>query len=367
MAVGARRRWSVLVTILLVLAAGILAADRLMRHGSSASGTRGAAAAITLQPVLRRSLTQRTQVTGTLGYAGHYTIRGRDQGTLTWLPSIGQVIEQGQRLYERDATPTVLLYGTIPAYRGLADSGTTTGSDVAQLNHDLVALGYLNRAEADQAWSRFTAATSAAVKRMQHHLGVPRTGRLPLGSVVFLPTAARVTTLLGGLGAPAAGAIMTATSTVPTVTVALDAGLQTEVKTGNKVSISLPDTRTTTGTITSVGQVATVAADGQDGADNATATVPVTIRLIAPAAAGHWDQAPVLVAITTSTVANVLAVPVNALLALAGDRYAVEVVDRGGTHRLVPVTPGLFDDVSGLVQVTAVGLGPGQQVAVPAS
>jgi hypothetical protein len=160
---------------------------------------------------------------------------------------------------------------------------------------------------------------------------------------------------------------MMATSTVHTVTMALDADLQSEVTAGNRVSITLPDARTTTGTISRVGEVATVPPAGPDGGVGATPTVPVTIRLSTPGAAGHWDQAPVVVAITTSTVVNVLAVPVNALLALAGGRYAVEVVDPDGLHRLVPTTPGLFDDISGLVQVTAPGLVPGEQVAVPAS
>ena len=44
----------------------------------------------------------------------------------------------------------------------------------------------------------------------------------------------------------------------------------------------------------------------------------------------------------------------------------MEVVEPGNTRRLVPVTPGIFDDNSGLVQVTG-PLTPGQRVVVPAS
>jgi hypothetical protein len=44
----------------------------------------------------------------------------------------------------------------------------------------------------------------------------------------------------------------------------------------------------------------------------------------------------------------------------------VEVAEAGNTRRLVPVTPGIFDDNSGLVQVTG-GLVPGQSVVVAAS
>ncbi len=59
-----------------------------------------------------------------------------------------------------------------------------------------------------------------------------------------------------------------------------------------------------------------------------------------------------------------LAVPVDALLALAGGGYAVEVVE-GHVHRLVAVAVGLFDDAEGVVQVSGQGLSAGQRVVVP--
>jgi len=73
----------------------------------------------------------------------------------------------------------------------------------------------------------------------------------------------------------------------------------------------------------------------------------------------------VRVGITTATVPSALAVPVTALLAQPGGGYAVEVVSAGGTHHLVPVSLGLFDDADGLVQVSGSGLAVGQQVVVP--
>jgi len=60
-------------------------------------------------------------------------------------------------------------------------------------------------------------------------------------------------------------------------------------------------------------------------------------------------------------------VPVNALLALAGGGYAIEVVGAAGVHRLLAVTLGLFDDAAGLVQVNGSGVRAGQRVVVPAS
>jgi multidrug efflux pump subunit AcrA (membrane-fusion protein) len=62
-------------------------------------------------------------------------------------------------------------------------------------------------------------------------------------------------------------------------------------------------------------------------------------------------------------VQNVLAVPVTALLAQSSGQYVVEVVGPRGTRRWVPVRPGIFDDASGLVQVTG-ALAPGQRVVV---
>jgi multidrug efflux pump subunit AcrA (membrane-fusion protein) len=204
------------------------------------------------------------------------------------------------------------------------------------------------------------------VEKLQKHLGVDQSGKLSLGDVVFLPTAARVTTLQASLGAPATDPVLQASSTARTVSVALDPDLQSEVKAGDRVTITLPDGTTTPGTVTSVGKVATIPSNNPGGGPGgSTPTVPVHIRPTHPAATGSLDQAPVQVTITQHTVHNVLAVPVTALLARAGGGYAVEVVAGDGTHHLVQVTPQLFDDVAGMVQVSGSGLAAGQDVVVP--
>jgi multidrug efflux pump subunit AcrA (membrane-fusion protein) len=93
----------------------------------------------------------------------------------------------------------------------------------------------------------------------------------------------------------------------------------------------------------------------------------VLVSLGNPKATGRLNQAPVTVTITTGSVSDALVVPVTALLAQAGGGYAVEVIGAGGRHRLVAVTPGVFDDAAGLVQVTGPGLAAGQHVVVPAT
>jgi multidrug efflux pump subunit AcrA (membrane-fusion protein) len=74
----------------------------------------------------------------------------------------------------------------------------------------------------------------------------------------------------------------------------------------------------------------------------------------------------VTVYITSATARDALVVPVTALLARSPGGYAVEVAGPGTARRWVAVTPGIFDDNSGLVQVTG-ALTPGQRVVVASS
>jgi hypothetical protein len=359
------RRW-LLALVAVIAAAGIAVAVTYPYHRSASGSSTGNAAATSLATVSRRSLAAQTQVNGTLGYAGTYTVTCQTRGTVTALPSVGQVIKQGQVLYRVDGRPVILLYGSTPAYRALAEGAAAsdvTGADVRQLNAALVALGYASSADLDPTSDEFGWATKAAVENLQQALGVTETGALALGDVVFEPTALRVTGVNATLGAPAGGAVLTATSTARQVSIALDADLQSTVKVGDAVTITLPDGRTTPGRVSSVGSVASKA----QGDSNSSPTIAVTVALSDPRATGSLDQASVQVAITTDTARNALVVPVTALLALAGGGYAVEVVGADGIHRLVPVSLGLFDDAQGMVQVSGTGLAAGQRVVVPAS
>ena len=90
----------------------------------------------------------------------------------------------------------------------------------------------------------------------------------------------------------------------------------------------------------------------------------MTVRLTQPAATRHLDQAPVGVNIVSAQARGVLAVPVSALVALAGGGYAVDVVQGSAVH-LVAVQTGLFSQT--LVQVSGAGLSAGLRVQVPSS
>ena len=356
-----RGRWATLGVAVVVAAGGAAAwrAEAFSPAASSGSGQQGAPPAAT-QSVVREDLSATTPVTATLGYAGSYTVTGQGGGTLTSLPSAGQVIGQGQALYRvGNGSPVALLYGSVPDWRAMPEG--ITGADVSQLNHDLVTLGYADRADiVTLGWDYYSGETAYAVQRLEEHLGVSSPpGSLALGQVVFEPEALRVAQVPAHLGDPVAGPVLTATSDRHVVTISLDASDQSEVKAGDAVSVTLPDGVSTPGVVSSVGTVATASSGG--------ATIPVQVKLTYPRAAGSLDQAPVTVYITTASARSVLAVPVTALVAQASGGYEVEVVDPGNTRRWVRVQAGpVFDDNSGLVQVTG-ALTPGEHVVVASS
>jgi peptidoglycan hydrolase-like protein with peptidoglycan-binding domain len=347
------------LSLLLVAAAVAVAIAHPFASGGTKPGVQGNGSPTSLTVVREGSLASQTAVNGTLGYEGDYSIVNNAAGAATWLPGAGQVIRRGQVIYRVDGEPVVLLYGSTPAYRTLKEG--MTGADVRRLNANLVALGYASSAALDPASDYFGWETKYALELLLKALGVKQTGALKLGQAVFLPDALRITHVMTTLGTAVApgGVVMQASAIRRHVTVNLDAAQRSSVKVGDRVTITLPDGKSTPGTVTGIGKVANSGGSG-------SSTVSVYIALRHPRDAGGLDQAPVEVAITTARVRDALIVPINSLLALAGGGYAVETVDTHGFHHLVPVSAGLFDDADGLVQVSG-ALAPGEKVVVPST
>lgn len=347
--------------MVIVAGAGV-AAGAIIRPfgGSSTTSSIDNGAPTGLATVTRGVVSARTSVDGKLGYQGDYTAINKASGTFTSLPPVGREVHQGDTLYRVSGKPVVLLKGRIPLYRALSEGDS--GPDVRQLNADLVALKYATKSELSPHSKYFGSATADALEKLQDDLNVTQNGELAVGQAVFLPSGtARVTDVtakLGGTAAPGT-AVLQASSTTRQVSVKLDAASQSQVKVGDKVTITLPTMKTTPGVVSSVGTVAKSSSSG--------ATIGVNITPSDPKATGSLDQAPVSVLIVTDSAKNVLSVPVSALLALASGGYAVEVVEAGGLRHLVPVTTGLFDDEAGTVQVDGSGLAAGQRVVVPST
>lgn len=317
--------------------------------------------------IQRTDVRQQTVVTGTLGYAGSYTViapaaPSTGSAVMTWLPAAGATVTRGHPVYEVDGIPVPLMYGRRPAWRAMGAG--VTGPDVRQLQQNLIALGF---GAGVAPTGTFDQATAWATARWQRAAGLPVTGTVPLGQVAFLPGPLLVGALAASAGAvvSAGTPILSGTGTQAAVGVQLDPAVAPFIQARSKVTVMLPDGRTVPGTVISVSRVAVASASGQQqgSQQGPQALVPAEIRLM-HSDGGELDQAPVQVTIISAEQRDALAVPITALLARPGGQFTVVVVSRA-SQRPVRVTTGLFDQTAGIVAVTGPGLAAGQRVEVP--
>lgn len=351
-------------------------------EGGAAAGSTGAGGFT--GKVERRTLAERLTATGTIGYAGEATVLARLSGTVTALPAVGDVIRRGGRLYAVAGEPVLLMYGAVPAYRTLA-AGVSDGKDVEQLERNLAALGY----EPGTVDEDFTAATAAAVAAWQEDLGLEAGGEVELGRVAFLRGPQRVTApaatlgeALGGGGGESGGngeaggeaggngesggeaeppstPVLRTSSTRRVVSVELEADQQSIARRGQRVGVVLPGGAEVPGEVRGLAAIEPSGGEGGAGEEvepGVEATIAVTGRHRIPA----LDGATVNVRFTQRVRKDVLSVPLTALVAIGGGRFAVYVRDPRGGRRQVVVTPGLGAD--GYVEVEGPGLRAGMTV-----
>jgi peptidoglycan hydrolase-like protein with peptidoglycan-binding domain len=338
-----------LLALVAAVGIGLAYANNSSRDGQASAST----IPTSLVPVTRRDLTDSITVDGALGYGPSTPLTNHLQGTVTSAPSAGDVIDRGQAIYRIDNRPVILMFGNVPAYRDLR-LGVSDGPDVKELEENLLALGYANSSSL-KANGHFDSYDVAAIKRWEKALGLDQDGVVPFGRVIFVPGSVRidkVNVTNGGQAGPGTP-VVEVTSKQRIVTIDLDARRQDIAVVGAPVQVTLASGRTINGTISEVGKVATTA--------NNQTTIKVYVTLDDPTSSGTVDHAPVKVAIASQTHKGVLAVPINALLAIPGG-YAVEVSTNGRRHQ-VPVKTGLF--AQGMVEITGDGIGEGTLVVVP--
>jgi len=340
------RRWRLVAAAGIALAVVVLLAVVAVRgRHSEGPVTDGHVAIVS---VLRRDLVTRRTFTGALGYADPRPLVSRIAGTITEVAPEGSVLRRGAVVYRVDTRPVALLFGSLPAWRTLGP-GVEGGLDVRQLQRNLQALGYRLRAT-----GVYDAATEAVVSSWQRALGEPATGALRLGSIVFLPGPRRVGAVRVTPGAPAAtGEVILSTAALKReAVIRIPAASQGLVARGQIVKVSLPSGREVSGEIDDVGKVATARPD-----EPPAITVQVSVD---GGAVTTLDQAPVSISVEAERRRNAVAVPVEALLALRGGGYALEVAAAKGQRRLVRVRLGTFAD--GYVEVSGPGITPGLRV-----
>jgi hypothetical protein len=345
------------------------------------SGGKDAAANPELPPatakVTRTTLVEMKTVPGTLSYSDPAPVRATTGGTLTWSAPVGSTVRRGEPLFKVDERPVVVLYGVLPLYRTLRDG--RKGADVRQLERNLAELGYSGFTVDDA----YNFATAKAVRSWQEDLGLRQTGSVEPGQVVFTRRAvrvaahtARVGDILGGRSAEAGATVLSYTGTTKRVTVELEVADRALAAKGRTVTVKVPGRRAVKGKISRVGTVVTApgttsdegatpdqgaASDGTNSAASG-AGIEVTVTIADQRALGALDAAPVDVDFISNKRADVLAVPVSALLALPKGGFGVQVVDAEGT-RIVPVKTGMF--AAGQVEISGQGVTEGAPVGVP--
>lgn len=348
-----RRRW-VAVGAAAIVMAGTAAWILAPRDGVENADADDAGAELATAIVERRDLVERETFEGSLGFADEQTLTSARLGTLTWIADEGSTRKRGDVLYEVDERPTVLMIGAVPAYRAMSPG--VEGTDVRQLQRNLLALGFDDGGDLEVS-GEFDSDTAEAVRDWQEDLGVERTGVVELGDVAFFPTARRMGSHAVAVGSGVASAAHVATTTAleRVVTLDLEASDQDLVARGDRVVVELPSGERLRARVSAVGTVAET--DPED--PGAEPTVEVTIRLLEDVETA-LDEAPVDVDVETARSGDVLAVPVQALLALAEGGYALEVVDGPGRTHLVGIETGEYAD--GYVEVAGDGIVEGAEV-----
>jgi peptidoglycan hydrolase-like protein with peptidoglycan-binding domain len=348
--------------------------------------------------VVRADLTTTATYHAIVGFDALRTVTGTGSGTITRLPRAGRVVRRGQPLYWVDDQPVVTFYGTTPLFRtlGAPDSSTAqvslqsaqadllsarqvltaaenqkrppasaaaiaqdqaavaqaqntvdtdqtaldraaappAGQDVTVVAANLAALGYLPAAAAGT--STWTYSLTQAVMDFQQSVGMAATGTIAASQVVVVPGPARVGEVTAHVGDTAGAPVLSLTRTTKLITFTASGGLHV----GGALTVS------TAGGASLNGRIVTLAPAGGKFQVQARAEHPGAL----PAAGS------VSVTVITASRPGVLAVPVEALVALADGGYALQT-PRG---LLLPVSIGPI--VNDLVGVSGHGVHVGLKV-----
>jgi len=230
------------------------------------------------------------------------------------------------------------------------------GPDVQQLEEALTRMGFT----ADETMivdEIYTNETRRAVEAWQLTTGQQADGVVHIGDVVVVDEQVRVTDVLAPVGTQVApgSPVLQAADLEQVVSFDLDAVDQDFADEGDQATVILPDDTELAGIVEEIASTATTNPDG-------TTVFEVTVRLDDPDGVGDLTEAPVDVQLVGSSVSNVLAVPVSALVALSDGGYAIEA-DSGSGFRLVAADPGFFAD--GLVEIDVDGVDVGDLVRLP--
>ncbi|RSX53706.1 peptidoglycan-binding protein [Bifidobacterium goeldii] len=354
----------VTIVIIAALAVAVMITKPWTMIGGAAASRRSASATqvdvttLRTQPVVKGVLNAETRLGASLQYDAAQDLLPAS-GTITQLPVAGKQINTGEQVYEMDGVLVPLFHGSRPFWRTL-ETGVSDGPDVAQLEENLKELGYLHV----QADRHFDWHTQEAVRQWQTKTlgltGEAANGVFQPSSVALAATAPiRIATVGAKLGdtnvSPG-----TYTGVALHAQATLTATQAATFKAGDKAQVVLPDNTTLDTTLSAVDQGGqSTGKDGQVTSPSARIDFPDQSQVAGFGATAISIIIPNAQAASTQ---ETLIVPVTAIIASAGNTYAVEVV-RG--DKLERITVQLGQVANAQVQLTkADGLKEGDKVVV---
>ena len=286
------------------------------------------------------------------------------------------IAHQNKKDLLKGYSASLLMFGDLPAWRDMKE-GIAAGEDINQLKLNLIALGY-GTTETLEMDSAFDSNTTAAIMKLQSDLNLIASGEIDFGEVIFVSGTSMVnsSSTLPNIGEKintgielfsltpieristqitSDGAINITGKSLQKVEIQVDVADQNLVVKGSEVEIELPDESTIMGMVHEVGSFAVVPQDGDP-------FLEVSIAVKGSTEYFKWTGAVVTVNATKELAKEVLASPVNGLLALLSGGYALEIVTENGTT-LVPVETGIYAD--GWVEINGSGLQAGTEIIVP--
>lgn len=310
--------------------------------------------------VQRTDLIKSKTVDGKIDFAQRRAVKSAVEGTVTVAAKEGTTVTRGEALYELDDKPVTLMYGPVPAFREMKVGAR--GSDVLQLERNLVALGYGGGMYVDP---RFDKATETAVKQWQKSLNRSATGRVGKGDVVFQEDRVKVVSADAALADQVGPdtAVLTVASTRPVVRAQLDQADAALTAKGTKVEVTLSSGKTEPGRVVGTVKPETSGDDPAGGGGQDGITVEVALYAGMPASSGENTEATTSVKFVSESHKNVLVVPVEAVVALRGENggYGLQIVS-GGTSRMVRAETGMTAD--GRIEVRGPDIKEGLKVGV---
>lgn len=344
-----RARVGALLAVVVVIVVVAVAA---YGFGGRTGAHTGVAGPARTAQVTRMTLTDYADAAGTIDFGAVSTLRyaasdGEGQeglGLLTWLAPVGSTVDRGGVLFRVDERPVVLLIGELPIFRTLRPG--SHGADVRQLEENLAALGGVGFTVDDS----FTESTASALRRWQRDLGREQTGELAPGDAVVVSGPVRIADHRLVVGDVADGDILAVTGLTLSATAVVDLlHVPGGIAVGTPVTLILPDGSQREARVRSV----------RPDPDQSS---PTAVQVTAQGDGLDGHEGAVTVRFVVAQRADVLAVPVVALVALLEGGYGVQVVE-GSSTRYIPVEVGLV--VRGFAEVASDELHEGMSVVVP--